>query len=167
MSTERNIRWDLIARLCPNATGAELRSVCTEAGMFAIRERRKVVSEKDCLAAVEKVRALGSALPPHPVTLRPISLFLLTIVLCLAGHPLGAKVQLDVSSLSSISTALVTFFHRGDTTEYSLLTALCVANSQWSLSAVPVARERIRDPCNLYTPFAFVSLSASSTSRGP
>lgn len=56
MSTERNIRWDLIARLCPNATGAELRSVCTEAGMFAIRERRKVVSEKDCLAAVEKVR---------------------------------------------------------------------------------------------------------------
>lgn len=57
MSTERNIRWDLIARLCPNATGAELRSVCTEAGMFAIRERRKVVSEKDCLAAVEKVRA--------------------------------------------------------------------------------------------------------------
>ncbi|KAG0657307.1 26S proteasome regulatory subunit 7 [Rhodotorula mucilaginosa] len=59
MSTERNIRWDLIARLCPNATGAELRSVCTEAGMFAIRERRKVVSEKDCLAAVEKVIRSG------------------------------------------------------------------------------------------------------------
>ena len=59
MSTERNIRWALIARLCPNATGAELRSVCTEAGMFAIRERRKVVSEKDCLAAVEKVRSIS------------------------------------------------------------------------------------------------------------
>ncbi|GMM33766.1 proteasome regulatory particle base subunit [Saccharomycopsis crataegensis] len=55
MSVERNIRWELIARLCPNATGAELRSVCTEAGMFAIRARRKVASEKDFLAAVEKV----------------------------------------------------------------------------------------------------------------
>ena len=49
MSVERNIRFDLIARLCPNATGAELRSVCTEAGMFAIRSRRKVASEKDFL----------------------------------------------------------------------------------------------------------------------
>ncbi|KAI8827208.1 P-loop containing nucleoside triphosphate hydrolase protein [Fimicolochytrium jonesii] len=42
MSVERDIRYELIARLCPNATGAELRSVCTEAGMYAIRGRRKV-----------------------------------------------------------------------------------------------------------------------------
>jgi 26S proteasome regulatory subunit T1 len=55
MSVERDIRWELIARLCPNATGAELRSVCTEAGMFAIRERRKVATEKDFLKAVDKV----------------------------------------------------------------------------------------------------------------
>lgn len=55
MSCERGIRWELISRLCPNATGAELRSVCTEAGMFAIRARRKVATEKDFLAAVEKV----------------------------------------------------------------------------------------------------------------
>lgn len=55
MSVERDIRFDLIARLCPNASGAELRSVCTEAGMFAIRARRKVASEKDFLASVEKV----------------------------------------------------------------------------------------------------------------
>ncbi|ANZ77570.1 BA75_04579T0 [Komagataella pastoris] len=55
MSCERNIRWELISRLCPNATGAELRSVCTEAGMFAIRARRKVATEKDFLQAVEKV----------------------------------------------------------------------------------------------------------------
>merc|ERR1712050_559204 len=37
MSVEKDIRWDLLARLCPNATGAEIRSVCTEAGMYAIR----------------------------------------------------------------------------------------------------------------------------------
>ncbi|KAK9476029.1 P-loop containing nucleoside triphosphate hydrolase protein [Lipomyces japonicus] len=55
MSVERDIRWELISRLCPNSTGAELRSVCTEAGMYAIRARRKVASEKDFLAAVEKV----------------------------------------------------------------------------------------------------------------
>jgi len=55
MSCERNIRWELISRMCPNATGAELRSVCTEAGMFAIRARRKVATEKDFLNAVEKV----------------------------------------------------------------------------------------------------------------
>ncbi|KAH3663547.1 hypothetical protein OGAPHI_004948 [Ogataea philodendri] len=55
MSCERDIRWELISRLCPNATGAELRSVCTEAGMFAIRSRRKVATEKDFLQAVEKV----------------------------------------------------------------------------------------------------------------
>ncbi|ODV95297.1 hypothetical protein PACTADRAFT_42560 [Pachysolen tannophilus NRRL Y-2460] len=55
MSVERDIRWELISRLCPNSTGAELRSVCTEAGMFAIRARRKVATEKDFLAAVEKV----------------------------------------------------------------------------------------------------------------
>ena len=38
-----------------NSTGAEVRSVCTEAGMFAIRARRKAVNEKDMLDAVEKV----------------------------------------------------------------------------------------------------------------
>ncbi|KAJ9648447.1 26S proteasome regulatory subunit 7 [Coniosporium tulheliwenetii] len=55
MSVERDIRWELISRLCPNSTGAELRSVATEAGMFAIRARRKVATEKDFLAAVDKV----------------------------------------------------------------------------------------------------------------
>ena len=55
MSVERDIRYELIARLCPNATGAELRSVCTEAGMYAIRARRKLATEKDFLEAVNKV----------------------------------------------------------------------------------------------------------------
>ncbi|ODQ52340.1 26S protease regulatory subunit 7 [Saitoella complicata NRRL Y-17804] len=55
MAVERDIRWELIARLCPNTTGAELRSVCTEAGMFAIRARRKLATEKDFLEAVNKV----------------------------------------------------------------------------------------------------------------
>ena len=60
MSVDRDIRFDLIARLCPNSTGAELRSVATEAGMFAIRARRKVASERDFLDAVEKVVRQGT-----------------------------------------------------------------------------------------------------------
>lgn len=55
MSVDRDIRFELIARLCPNTTGAELHSVCTEAGMFSIRARRKSVSEKDFLDSVNKV----------------------------------------------------------------------------------------------------------------
>lgn len=44
MSMEKNIRFEMLARKCPNTTGADLRSVCTEAGMFAIRARRKAIS---------------------------------------------------------------------------------------------------------------------------
>ncbi|XP_062505147.1 26S proteasome regulatory subunit 7 [Corticium candelabrum] len=55
MSVERDIRYELLARLCPNTTGADIRSVCTEAGMYAIRARRKVATEKDFRDAVQKV----------------------------------------------------------------------------------------------------------------
>lgn len=84
MNVERDIRFELLARyvsiavttnaqmisrivdvlqdetcrLCPNSTGADIRSVCTEAGMYAIRSRRKTVTEKDFLDAVQKVRLL-------------------------------------------------------------------------------------------------------------
>lgn len=55
MSVAPNIRFGLIARLCTNATGAELKSVSTEAGLFAIRARRRICEEGDYLKAVEKV----------------------------------------------------------------------------------------------------------------
>jgi 26S proteasome regulatory subunit T1 len=55
MNCERDIRFELLARLCPNTTGADIRSVCTEAGMFAIRARKKTVSEKDFLDSINKV----------------------------------------------------------------------------------------------------------------
>merc|ERR1711907_872418 len=54
MNCVSNIRYDLLARLCINCTGAEIRSVCTEAGMFAIRERKKTVTEKHMLDAINK-----------------------------------------------------------------------------------------------------------------
>ena len=55
MAVDRDIRYELLARLCPNTTGAELRSVCTEAGMYAIRGRRKSVTEKDLIDSINKV----------------------------------------------------------------------------------------------------------------
>jgi len=55
LNCERGIRFELLARLCPNTTGAEVRSVCCEAGMFAIRARRKLITERDMLDAISKV----------------------------------------------------------------------------------------------------------------
>ncbi|KAA8494535.1 26S protease regulatory subunit 7B [Porphyridium purpureum] len=55
MNCERDVRFELLARLCPNTTGADLRSVCTEAGMYAIRARRKTATEKDFLESINKV----------------------------------------------------------------------------------------------------------------
>merc|ERR1712060_497635 len=55
VAMDRDVRFELLARLCPNTTGAELRSVCTEAGMYAIRARRKSISEKDLIDAINKV----------------------------------------------------------------------------------------------------------------
>ena len=55
MNMDKDIRFELLARLCPNTTGADIRSVCTEAGMFAVRARRKSIAEKDLLESIEKV----------------------------------------------------------------------------------------------------------------
>jgi len=55
MAMDKDVRFELLARLCHNTTGADIRSVCIEAGMFAIRARRKTINEKDLLDSVEKV----------------------------------------------------------------------------------------------------------------
>jgi len=70
MNVSPGIRYELLSRLCPNSTGADIRSVCTEAGMYAIRARRKTVIEKDFLEAINKVikaYAQFSATPKYMV----------------------------------------------------------------------------------------------------
>jgi hypothetical protein len=42
MACERDIRFELLARLCPNSTGADIRSVCTEAVRGATGRGRDV-----------------------------------------------------------------------------------------------------------------------------
>lgn len=55
MAVATGIRYRLLARLCPDSSGAEIASVCREAGMYAIRERRREVIEADFIKAVDKV----------------------------------------------------------------------------------------------------------------
>ena len=56
MAIDRDARLELVARLCGSGTtGADVAGVCREAGMFAIRARRKTVTERDFLDAVDKV----------------------------------------------------------------------------------------------------------------
>ena len=45
-----------VVKLSDDFNGADLRNVCTEAGMFAIRAERDYVVEEDFMKAVRKVR---------------------------------------------------------------------------------------------------------------
>jgi len=55
MNLLRNIDLKGIAEKMTNASGAECKAVCTEAGMFALRERRVHVTQEDFEMAVAKV----------------------------------------------------------------------------------------------------------------
>ncbi|PAV65479.1 hypothetical protein WR25_24032 [Diploscapter pachys] len=55
MNLMRGINMRKIAEQIPGASGAEVKSVCTEAGMFALRERRIHVTQEDFEMAVGKV----------------------------------------------------------------------------------------------------------------
>ena len=55
MNLLRGIDLVKIAEKMNNASGAECKAVCTEAGMFALRERRIHVTQEDFEMAVAKV----------------------------------------------------------------------------------------------------------------
>jgi proteasome regulatory subunit len=55
MSISKSIDFKTIAHRCDGATGADIKAICTEAGMFAIREDRDSVTMTDFERAVEKV----------------------------------------------------------------------------------------------------------------
>ena len=55
MNLTRGINLRKIAELMPGAFGAEVKGVCTEAGMFALRERRVHVTQEDFEMAVSKI----------------------------------------------------------------------------------------------------------------
>ncbi|ASJ13195.1 proteasome-activating nucleotidase [Thermococcus thioreducens] len=51
----RDVDLRVIAELTEGASGADLKAIATEAGMFAIRARREYITQDDFLKAIEKV----------------------------------------------------------------------------------------------------------------
>ncbi|MDR1955082.1 MAG: proteasome-activating nucleotidase [Candidatus Methanoplasma sp.] len=59
MSIEKGIKPRRLAEMTEGTSGAEIKGICTEAGMLAIRDGRDTVSERDFIAAKEKVMEAG------------------------------------------------------------------------------------------------------------
>jgi proteasome regulatory subunit len=55
MAIREAVDFEALASRCDGATGADIRAICTEAGMWAIREERESVTVADFDRAVEKV----------------------------------------------------------------------------------------------------------------
>lgn len=59
MNLDANVDFDRLLAATKDRTGADIKSVCTEAGMFAIREKRTCVTQKDFQMAISKVHNRG------------------------------------------------------------------------------------------------------------
>ena len=59
MNLTRGINLKKVADKLSGASGAEIKATCTEAGMFALRERRVHVNQEDLEMAVAKVMKRG------------------------------------------------------------------------------------------------------------
>eukprot|EP01017_Pseudomicrothorax_dubius_P009112 TRINITY_DN1304_c0_g1_i4.p1 TRINITY_DN1304_c0_g1~~TRINITY_DN1304_c0_g1_i4.p1 ORF type:complete len:390 (-),score=109.76 TRINITY_DN1304_c0_g1_i4:87-1256(-) len=56
ITTHGEIDFEAIAKICEDFNGADLRNVCTEGGMFALRADRDYVLEEDLLKAARKIK---------------------------------------------------------------------------------------------------------------
>lgn len=50
-----DVDLEILASKCEGVSGADIKAICTEAGMFAIRKDRDVVTQEDFIEAIEKV----------------------------------------------------------------------------------------------------------------
>ncbi|MFX1557618.1 MAG: proteasome-activating nucleotidase [Promethearchaeota archaeon] len=55
LNTEEKINLKKLVELTEGATGADIKAICTEAGMFAIRKDAEIIAQDDFLEAVNKV----------------------------------------------------------------------------------------------------------------
>ena len=55
LHVEEKIEFKRLVNLTEGATGADIKAICTEAGMFAIRKDAEVIVNKDFFDAVDKV----------------------------------------------------------------------------------------------------------------
>lgn len=55
MNMAEDVNLDALSEKCSDATGADIKAICTEAGMFAIRDGRDTITVKDFTGAIRKV----------------------------------------------------------------------------------------------------------------
>ncbi|MEG9194550.1 MAG: proteasome-activating nucleotidase [Candidatus Methanoglobus sp.] len=63
MKLAEDVDFKELSRITEGASGADIKAICTEAGMFAIREERIKVTMMDFMRAVEKVLRKTSPIP--------------------------------------------------------------------------------------------------------
>jgi 26S proteasome regulatory subunit T4 len=56
MTKKGEIDFESVSKLCDAFNGADLRNVCTEAGMFAIRDLRDYAVHDDFMKAARKIK---------------------------------------------------------------------------------------------------------------
>jgi 26S proteasome regulatory subunit T4 len=56
MTKKGEIEYEALAKITDGFNGADLRNVCTEAGMFAIREQREYTIQEDFMQAARKIK---------------------------------------------------------------------------------------------------------------
>ncbi|MDK2891631.1 MAG: proteasome regulatory subunit [Methanohalophilus sp.] len=66
MSISEDVDFDKLASLSKGLSGADLRAVAMEAGMFAVREDRNCVTMDDFLAALDKITKSDESKDKHP-----------------------------------------------------------------------------------------------------
>jgi proteasome regulatory subunit len=67
MNLAKNVDLAVFAKNTSMSTGADIKSMCTEAGMFAIRDAREQVTQSDFEKAIAKVTAVAKAAPKPEV----------------------------------------------------------------------------------------------------
>lgn len=68
MSLSEDVDLEEYVTTKDDLSGADIKAVCTEAGLLALRERRMRVTKADFTTAREKVRSLSSRLPQPRLT---------------------------------------------------------------------------------------------------
>jgi len=55
MNVDSGVKLAELAKISDGTTGAEIKAICTEAGMFAIRNRREIITKQDFVSAARKI----------------------------------------------------------------------------------------------------------------
>ncbi len=66
MNIDGNIDFGRLLTETKDRTGADIKSICTEAGMFAIRDKRVCVTEEDFRKAITKIQERGNGRSDAP-----------------------------------------------------------------------------------------------------